>query len=112
MKNLGSIFLRALVIAVVVVLVTGIIYAVYGGQTASGLSDWLVIASFLTLSLGTLVGVGNLGYKRTPVSAGEPPEGRFEHLVKDLFLAGPFGISLALAGPLCFGAAVLVDLLF
>ena len=111
MKIIGFLLLRACLICAGVILLTAMVYAVNGGQTARGLSDWLVYASFFTLAIGTGVGVSNAGYKRITYLNG-PPEGRIEHWVKEFFLAGPFGVSFALAGPLCFGAAVLLDLMF
>ena len=113
MKNLAQFLLRTAIIVIFVSLVTGAAYLLSGGQTKVGLSDWLVVASFVTLTIGTFAGIFRLGYKgniNEEAASGEM--GAFERVVKEFFRAGPFGGALTLAGPLCFVVEMLVDILF
>ncbi len=113
MKTIFSLLIRIFIILCVVVLVTALVFFLNGGSTSRGLSDLLVYASFLTLAVGTLAGITRAGFKgmNTPEAVLESDSG-LANLVHEFFRSGPFGISVTLAGVLCFLLAILVDGLF
>lgn len=93
-----------------VVLLTSGAYFASGGSSASGLSDWLVAASFITLLLGTVVGVSLRGARATALqNSADTPRQRY---LREFFQAGPFAAAFTTAAIACFLAAILVDVLF
>jgi len=112
MRALGEVFLRSLAVTAAVVLAAVLWFGLQGQLSARSLSDGLVYASFLVLAVGTVFGMLNMGYKRRPLLPGEPPEGPFEHGVKEFLQPGLLGWSIVLAGVLCFAVAAGVDLFF
>ena len=113
MKTLLYLLIRTAVSLALISLVTAAIYLLSGGQSKQGLSDWMVIASFITLSAGTFSGIFHIGYKgNIEEEAASAKMGGFERSIKEFFRVGPFAVALTLAGLLCFLVGVMVDVLF
>jgi hypothetical protein len=111
-KILVQFFIRTTITLALISLGTAAVYLLSGGQTRRGLSDWMVIASFITLTAGTFSGIFRVGYKgNIEEEAAVAHMGAFEHAVKEYFRAGPFAVALTMAGLLCFLVGVLVDVL-
>ena len=113
MQKLAKLLMRIIVTVIVVSLITAAAYWISGGRTKVGLSDWLVYASFFTLTAGTLMGIFRVGYRgNLEEEAASAGMGVFERSLKEFFQAGPFGVMVTLAGLVCFLVGVLVDVLF
>ena len=96
-----------------VTVITAAVYFLNGGTTNVGLSDWMVYASFFTLTTGTLFGIFRVGYKgNIEEEAAMAEMGVYERAIKVFFKVGPFSVGVTLAGVLCFLVGVLVDVLF
>jgi hypothetical protein len=98
-----------LILGTVVVLTTGAYFA-SGGTGAVGLSDWLVVASFITLVIGTIVGTLLRGIKGPSMET--PADTPRQRYLRQFFRAGPFMAAFTAAAVLSFVAAILVDVLF
>jgi hypothetical protein len=113
MNNLLEFLFRISILVILVTVITTAAYFLNGGTTKVGLSDWMVYASFFTLTAGTFCGIFRVGYKGDIAEEAAIAEmGMFERLLKVFFKVGSFGWGLALAGVLCFLVGVLVDVLF
>jgi hypothetical protein len=108
MKTILRGILRTVAAALAVTLLTAAVYFISGGITSRGLSDWLVYASFATVTAATFMGIAKFGYK------GEiyPDDDLLPRLLKEFFKAGSFPPALVLGGMVCFLLAILVDGLF
>ncbi len=112
MKAVGALFLKIGLVTVLVMLAEVLFLGSQGQLTSLNLSDGLVYACFALVSSGTLLGVFNVGYRRRPTQPGEPPEGPFEHALKDFLHPSALGWTILAAGILCFAMAIVVDLVF
>ncbi len=112
MNKIVPVLVRVLIIVAGVVLITALSYFLTGGRTSRGLSDWLVYASFLTFGAGTLAGISRAGFKGEHVNDPAAPDSGVEGLAREFLRAGPLGISVTLAGVVCFLLAILADGLF
>lgn len=112
MRTRGVFLLTSLAVTAAAAAVTALLLSAQSLLTARALSDALVYACFLLLTVGTLLGVFNVGYHRRSALPGEPPEELLEQFLKDALQPDRLGWAVLAAGVLCFGAAILVDVVF
>ena len=108
MKTILHGAISSVVVVVLVALVTVLAYFLTGGSTSRGLSDWLVYASFATLTVGTFLGIGKVGYKGKIYA----DDVWAERMLHEFFRAGLFPVALVVGGVACFLVAIVVDGLF
>jgi hypothetical protein len=122
MKAAGGFIFRAILVMALVILVAALFLVVEGRLTARNLSDFLFYASFLTLTVGAMAGLFNVGIKQPGKGGssaardlrqdGDMQNGRLAHSMRDILRVETLGWFIIVVGALVLLSSIAIDKLF